>query len=73
MEFLLAEVIGLRPAGEIGQLQLKIAHAVTQVVENKAAVGGLLLSHDLEPQGLVIKFQRTLQVEDVKIEMVKRE
>ena len=69
MELALAQVVGLRPVYQIGQLQLKTGDPVAQINQAEAAVLGQLFPNGLEAQSLIIKLQAAFQIQDVEIDM----
>ena len=71
VELALPQVIGLLPVPQPGELQLKVRAPVPQVHQPEGAVGGGFLPHRLQAQGLPVKSQALVQIEDVEIEVVE--
>ena len=60
MEFAFTQIIWLWMIFKPGKFQLKIAHIVAQVHNDK--IIGSFSSHFVQIKGLVVKFNRSLQV-----------
>ena len=71
VEFALAQIVFLRMIPEPGQLQLKLRFPVPQKREDEAAVRRFLSADRLQPQRVMIKSDRPLQIRHIKIKMVK--
>ena len=71
--FLLAEVVGLRAVAQPGQLEPEGTAPVAEKDDLVAPVGGVLLAHGLETEGLVVEPQAAFEIEDVEVEVVEGE
>ena len=71
MELALSQIVGLRAVLKPGQLQGELADAVPQIDQLEGAVGRRFLPNRLQTQGLLIKGQALLQIQHIKIEMIK--
>ena len=72
MELTLAQIVLLGMVPQPGQLQPEIRFFVSQVDDDKAAVGGLFpLANRLQSQSLLVKRQRLVQVGYVEIKMIE--
>ena len=71
VELAFPQIVGLRAVLKPGQLQGEIADAVPQIDQLEGTVGRRLLPHRLQTQGFLIKGQALLQIQHIKIEMIK--
>ena len=71
MVFQLAQIVGLGPVPQPGQLQLKARFTVAQVHQFKGTVVGVLFPNGMKVKGVGVEPEAPLQVQNVEIEVVK--
>ena len=71
VELALAQVVGFCAVPQPSQLQLERGLAVTQIYQFKRTIFRDVFPHDLQVQGIFVEGQALVQVQNVKIEVLK--
>lgn len=66
-----SEVVGFGTVTKPCELESEVRLSITEVDEDKRAIGCFFAAYLMEPEGSVVKVETTLQIKDVEVEVIE--